>query len=132
MASCTRSEATRVQTLRGDRPQRQLFRVCAVNKFEQSPYSQVSGAVRAAPHAEDLTALAPSISELPESVRVALHAGAGAIASACCVAPLRVRAFRGDTELLSGGKYSLSLSESQVLIEIGAMSTRDLDDYPCR
>ena len=108
-----------------------LFRVCAVNKVGQSPYSPVSGAVRAAPHAEDLTALAPSISELPESVRVALHAGASA--SARCVAkgaaPLRVRAFRGDTELLSGGKYSLSLSESQVLIEIGAVSARDLGDY---
>ena len=96
----------------------------AVNRVGQSAYSPVSGAVRAAPHAEDLTALAPSISELPASVRVVLHAGAGAGASASArgvvkgAAPLRVRAFRGDTELLSGGKYSLSLSESQLLVEI--------------
>ena len=93
----------------------------------------MSGAVRAAPHAENLTALVPSISELLESVRVALHAGVGTSASARCVAqgaaPLQVRAFRGDTELISGGKYSLSLSDLQVLVEIGGVSARDFGEY---
>lgn len=122
-----------------------LFRVSAVNSIGASQYSPVSNIVRATPHAEDVAALAPSISDLPESVRVSLNVSAGAAHAAvtirCVVhgaAPLRLRAFRGDsTELLTGSKYALSLnldsqSESNVssaLLSINAVSARDLGDY---